>query len=175
MVRGLQRVLGSSKRAMVERAEEMGDEDDAIPLTEPSATTQASDLAAIPIADMVVPEPTRDPSSIRGTSISCQNPASSTMMPRISLASQAPLPLTRPQRWATFINFNFDIIVYMLIFVFGGLPTYYGAGYGKFTSRSLFQTFKEGRGQVPSIPAQVVLTVSKCFVTIEKLATSRSS
>jgi hypothetical protein len=42
---------------------------------------------------------------------------------------QAPLPLTRPQRWAAFINLNFDRLTYAIIFLFIGLPIYYTTGY----------------------------------------------
>ena len=38
-------------------------------------------------------------------------------------------PLTRPQRWAAFITLNFDMLTYAALFVFVGIPVYYGAGY----------------------------------------------
>jgi hypothetical protein len=37
--------------------------------------------------------------------------------------------LTRPQRWAFFINSNFDKIAYLILFLFIGLPIYYAIGY----------------------------------------------
>lgn len=45
--RGLQLLLGSSKRAVVERAEEMGAEDDDIPLTESSRNRPTSEASSI--------------------------------------------------------------------------------------------------------------------------------
>jgi len=37
--------------------------------------------------------------------------------------------LTRPQRWAAFINLNFDSITYGLLFLLVGVPIYYSTGY----------------------------------------------
>jgi putative effector of murein hydrolase len=42
---------------------------------------------------------------------------------------QAPLPLTRPQRWAALVNLNFDRLTYLILFLFIGLPIYYSTGY----------------------------------------------
>ena len=78
MVRGLQLVLGSSKRAITERAEEMGDEDDAIPLADSSRSRQDSEITlsrnlntsgqSEDIAnDLMIPQRTQDPALVRGT------------------------------------------------------------------------------------------------------------
>jgi putative effector of murein hydrolase len=48
---------------------------------------------------------------------------------RQTQAFQTPLPLTRPQRWAAFINLNFDRLTYFVLFLFIGLPIYYSTGY----------------------------------------------
>lgn len=141
LVRGLQLVLGSSKRTLTERAEELGAEDDGIPLAEqhirsrqesavtlthtPESYSLAEDLAN----DLIAPQRTQDPALVRGTGgpPESDNPAQSTSTVRE--VTQTPLPLTRPQRWAFFINSNFDRIIYSIIFLFIGLPIYYATGY----------------------------------------------
>lgn len=42
---------------------------------------------------------------------------------------QTPLPLSRAQRWATFINQNFDRLTWLILFIFIGIPIYYSTGY----------------------------------------------
>lgn len=149
MVRGLQLVLGSSKRAIIERAEEMGAEDDGIPLAdtpgartpmgssapisaassispgrlEPAVIKPAADLAT----DLTTPEPTQDPASIRSSG---EPPTPETSKPlTLPTMLQIPAPLTRAQRWATFINGNLDRLTYLVFFLFIGLPVYYATGY----------------------------------------------
>jgi putative effector of murein hydrolase len=147
MVRGLQLLLGSSKRAITERAEEMGQEDDEIPLTEAHQSRHGSQSSeANPFATQSTFPPTSDsfhnstsnliapgraqyPSEIRGTrgppvgDFTVQNQVCT------GNAQQAPLPLTRPQRWAAFGSANFDRITYTVLFLFVGLPIYYATGY----------------------------------------------
>ncbi len=140
MVRGLQLILGSSKRAITERAEEMGDEDDAIPMTATRETRQGSEASqaqseaifspsiANSTTNLLPPQRAQDPSEIRGTG---GPPVGDTMLQdqgQIATMRQAPLPLTRPQRWAAFINANFDRITYAILFLFVGLPVYYTTG-----------------------------------------------
>lgn len=139
LVRGLQLVLGSSKRAVAERAEEMGSEDDAIPLADTSRSRQdfeialTSNLPSLVRAgnltnDLIIPQRAQDPSLIRGTGGPPENNISlQETLRRETL--QAPLPLTRPQRWAAFINLNFDRLTYTILFLFVGLPIYYTTGY----------------------------------------------
>ena len=139
LVRGLQLFLGSSKRAVTERAEEMGTEDDAIPLADTSrsrqesAATSITDLSSSGPAedlanDLITPQRTQDPSLIRGTGGPPETDTSLQDTLRRGIL-QAPLPLTRPQRWAALINSNFDRITYALLFIFVGLPIYYTTGY----------------------------------------------
>lgn len=96
-VRGLQLILGSTKRALTERAEELGNETDNIPLTDaraspgrqdsqvtfspgpspwrnsevnlstPSPSTPGTPGTPLPLDDLVAPRRTQDPSLIRGT------------------------------------------------------------------------------------------------------------
>jgi putative effector of murein hydrolase len=138
LVRGLQLVLGSSKRAVTERAEEMGNEDDAIPLADTSrsrqdsAATSTRDLTTTGpeglANDLIAPQRAQDPSLIRGTGGPPETDTSLQETLRHEVL-QAPLPLTRPQRWAAFINSNFDRMTYTLLFLFVGLPIYYATGY----------------------------------------------
>ncbi|KAG0647661.1 Uncharacterized protein D0Z07_6771 [Hyphodiscus hymeniophilus] len=138
LVRGLQLLLGSSKRAVTERAEEMGDEDDAIPLADTSRTTQEPETTSTtnfsslgvedPYNDLVAPPRTQDPSLVRGTGGPPETDTSLQDTLRRAII-QAPLPLTRPQRWAAFINSNFDRLTYAMLFLLVGLPIYFTTGY----------------------------------------------
>jgi hypothetical protein len=140
MVRGLQLMLGSSKRAITERAEEMGNEDDVIPLADSSGGRrnpeitlnsslntpgQSEDLAN----DLIFPQRTQDPSLVRGTGGPPESDVSLHDSFHLNAVPQTPLTLTRPQRWAAFINLNFDRITYSLLFLFVGIPIYYSTGY----------------------------------------------
>lgn len=148
MVRGLQLVLGTSKRAMTERAEELGREDDNIPLAElrhgsnasETPTIQSVSTQAAPegapflttpdgMVDIQPPSKAMDPDSVTGTG---GPPVAS----RVSTSSRVPAqlrhdsaPLTRPQRWAAFVSLNFDMLTYGALFVLVGIPIYYGTGY----------------------------------------------
>jgi putative effector of murein hydrolase len=145
MVRGLQIVLGSSKRAITERAEEMGNENDAIPLTDvfnsrlefegifttaDGTDSPPNESIANSTISLLAPPPTQDPSQVRGTG---GPPVADVATPQQSIGTgsmrQMPLPLTRPQRWAAFINLNLDRITYTILFIFIGLPIYYTTGY----------------------------------------------
>ena len=139
IARFLQLIVGASKRAITERAEEMGNESDAIPLSDStprrhnSDTTLTSEWSSLRFPDdstndLVAPQRAQDPSQIRGTG---GPPESDTPHHNVvrSQILQAPLPLTRPQRWATFVNLNFDRLTYLILFLFVGLPVYYSTGY----------------------------------------------
>lgn len=185
LVRGLQLIFGSSKRAIIERAEEMGNENDAIPLADssgsgqnsgvaltniqaspgpassepassepassepassepaspgpsspgPSSAKQASSEAAsfAPTDELAHgvarPERAQDPSLIRGTGGPPESQVESQDASRTQPIMLAPVSLTRPQRWAAFINANFDRITYGILFLFVGIPIYYATGY----------------------------------------------
>jgi putative effector of murein hydrolase len=139
LVRGLQILLGSSKRAMTERAEEMGDEDDAIPLTEHNRPREDSDATLVDISaarsssdqgpDIIAPQRAQDPSLVRGTGGPPETDIIPTAISRTHNIPQSPLPLTRPQRWAFLINTNIDRLTYSILFLFIGLPIYYATGY----------------------------------------------
>jgi putative effector of murein hydrolase len=139
IVRGLQLIIGSSKRTITERAEEMGNENDAISLAE-SGSRQESEPTSI--NDPRVSEPSDDlandiatsqraqPSSlVRETGGSLESGSQQDVLRTTRPVLQAPLPLTRPQRWAAFINTNLDRITYSILFLFVGIPIYYSTGY----------------------------------------------
>jgi len=141
--------MGSSKRAITERAEEMGNESDAIPLTNVGRSRQDSEVnlssgmttpslvngTSTPGLldslnnDLIAPQRTQDPSLIRGTGGPPETDTSAEATRNSLPPPQAPLPLTRPQRWAAFINRNFDRLTYTTLFLFVGLPIYYTTGY----------------------------------------------
>ncbi|MCJ1451143.1 hypothetical protein MMC28_001478 [Mycoblastus sanguinarius] len=138
--RGLQLLLGSSKRAVIERAEEMGAEDDDIPLTEANRNpptpegSSSVDLGTEPSINpidsgLTSPSRTQDPSQVRGTGGPPQSEILSPSLHSPSFPLQDPLPLTRPQRWATFVNLHLDTFIYTLLFLFLGLPIYYFTSY----------------------------------------------
>ncbi|PMD40721.1 hypothetical protein L207DRAFT_512174 [Hyaloscypha variabilis F] len=139
LARFLQLIVGASKRAITERAEEMGDESDAIPLADSnprrhnSETTLASEWSSPGFVDdstndLMAPQRAQDPSQIRGTGGPPESDAPNHSVARSQIL-QAPLPLTRPQRWAAFVNLNFDRLTYLILFLFIGLPIYYSTGY----------------------------------------------
>lgn len=139
ITRGLQLVLGSSKRTITERAEEMGSENDTIPLTDTSPRhqsevtsvndSQTSEISPHPAESLPTPPKVRDPSLIRATGGPPENNSQQEDSRLRRQILQMPLPLTRPQRWAALININLDRIVYSFIFVFVGIPIYYSTGY----------------------------------------------
>ncbi|KAI9815563.1 MAG: hypothetical protein M1827_002697 [Pycnora praestabilis] len=140
LVRGLQLVLGTSKRAMTERAEEMGNEDDEIPLTQRTrgnseatartTTTISSPLhSPEPLSDLISPPRAQDPNQVRGTGGPPAEVAPSQITLPQSRMRQEPTPLSRSQRWAAIITVNLDVFTYGTIFLCLGIPVYYGTGY----------------------------------------------
>ncbi|KAK7966689.1 Plastidal glycolate/glycerate translocator-like protein [Apiospora aurea] len=130
MTRGLQLAVGSSKRAITERAEEMGHETDEIPMTtttpaggrtpdtdsEPPHSPRPSQVH---LAD-AAPPPLPESAEAAGTSTPTIPP---------DLPAQAPLPLPRAKQWAVIIAANLDVVTYLLLFVLVGIPVYYSTGY----------------------------------------------
>lgn len=134
--RGLQLLLGSSKRAVAERAEEMGAEDDDIPLTQSSrrpTTTEASSTTSLATdmltdtdsPDIAYPSRAQDPFQVRGTGGPPQLETLGTSQPSLAVPRQDPLSPTRAQRWAGVINSKLDTITYAIFFIFVGLPIFY--------------------------------------------------
>ncbi|KAI0418897.1 LrgB-like family-domain-containing protein [Xylaria grammica] len=134
MTRGLQLVLGSSKRAVAERAEELGNASDEIPMTvttSRSADTPSTRTASEAPVASEVPEP---PSSESRDTPPTQTPqgsreASRDADPPRDLSAQTPPPSARATRWALVISSRLDTSIYALLFAFVGLPVYYAADY----------------------------------------------
>ncbi|KAI9873169.1 MAG: hypothetical protein M1830_000753 [Pleopsidium flavum] len=139
--RGLQIILKTSKRGITERAEELGTENDQIPLTQgtrtqvntfdtPSAATSTLDVPNLnQTTDLAAPPRTQDPAQVRGTG---GPPTSASLSETIILPPplrQDPLPLTRAQKWAAVINRNLDTYTYSTLFLLIGIPIYYANGY----------------------------------------------
>ncbi|KAB8291689.1 hypothetical protein EYC80_006489 [Monilinia laxa] len=123
LVCGLQILVGSRKRAITERAEEMGAEKDSIPVAITSNTNSISTNTISPIQELE-PVVTTNSSDQRGS------PETESPPPESPVAiHQEPLALTRAQAWAAFINRNLDILTYSVIFLFIGIPSYYATGY----------------------------------------------
>ncbi|QSZ37733.1 hypothetical protein DSL72_008832 [Monilinia vaccinii-corymbosi] len=126
LVRGLQILVGSSKRAITERAEEMGAENDAIPLALSNNANFTSTDTTSPIQEQE-PVVTRDASDPR-SSPETESPPPEVVSSTITV-QQVSLPLTRSQIWAALINRNLDILTYSFMFLFIGIPVYYATGY----------------------------------------------
>ena len=140
--RSLQLVLGASKRGMTERAEELGAEDDAIPLTQPTQlpVDASEDLrtgslieelrshSQIPSAQISVPSASQDPSRIRGTG---GPPADEpTHIPSInSTPRQDSAPPAQTQRWAAMLSSQLHLWTYTIFFIGAGVPIFYATSY----------------------------------------------
>lgn len=155
-MRGLQLVLGVSRRATTERAEELGKEQDSIPLSEvhndspkgddtitpdPSYPPTPSELAAPEgqplisslqrqLTNLQAPSKAMDPNAVTGTG----GPPVAEAATANAHSIHPPVrhdaaPLTRPQRWAAFITLNFDMLTYTALFILIGIPIYYAVGY----------------------------------------------
>ncbi|KIW06037.1 hypothetical protein, variant [Verruconis gallopava] len=164
LTRGLQFIFGTSKRALAERADELGARNENIPLSEPqvpgedTGAMQSRNTSSVPLLrsdnfdEIQAPERAQDPMEIVGTGgppvheqadyISLA-PVSS----RLATTRQSGAPLTRAQRWATVINTRIDIFTYLTIFFVVGLPIYLTSGY--------------------AMPAQLALTILAYFLALE--------
>ncbi|EKD12898.1 uncharacterized protein L3040_007055 [Drepanopeziza brunnea f. sp. 'multigermtubi'] len=146
LVRGLQLLLGSSKRAITARTRETGDESDSIPFSDitlsngrqnfeaPTLVSGTSTTGFVDEAstnDLIAPQRAHDSSIVR----TAGEPPGEIVAPSDTLRQNAqgvlqiPVPLTRPQRWAAFLNANLDPFTYLLIFLAVGIPVYYTTGY----------------------------------------------
>ena len=130
LVRLLQLVFKASKRAIIERAEEMGAENDAIPLADmistrgASSTTIASTQSAFPSTFPAVPLQTQDPSQIRSTQGPPPQDLSSITPTRI-LPPQSHGPRSRAQRWSAFQIAHLHALTFSTLFLTLGLTFYF--------------------------------------------------
>ncbi|ETS85163.1 hypothetical protein PFICI_03188 [Pestalotiopsis fici W106-1] len=139
MTRAIQLVLGTSKRAMTERAEELGPRGDEIPMSAIPASEDeqhaASALSPAPSSlDLSPPSPavaSQATSQIRLHAPGDVTPSEeSGQATPVNLPPQAPLPLPRAEVWALRIVRHLDLLTYSILFLFVGLPVYYAVGYG---------------------------------------------
>lgn len=182
LTRGLQIIFGTSKRAIVERAEEMGAEDDGIPLRnsarDETTTSQTPSAASIDTnvlneslePAIAFPSPSQNPSQVRGTGGPPPGEPPTTDSTPPPVPRQSSRPPTRAQNWAAFINLHLDILTYTLILIFAGLPTYYLHNYALplhlslnilayFTALALPQSYKRFLHPVLLSSALTLLTI----------------
>ncbi|KAI1398636.1 LrgB-like family-domain-containing protein [Hypoxylon fuscum] len=137
MTRGLQLVLGSSKRAMTERAEELNPDSDEIPMTTAPGTggtstpiTNPDQPSSSSEVDLQRPPRSQDVSQGRRDEELHSRPSvSNSNTSHLDLPPQAAVPPSRSTRWAAVITAQLDLLIYTLLFLFVGLPIYYAAGY----------------------------------------------
>ncbi|TQN67792.1 Plastidal glycolate/glycerate translocator 1, partial [Colletotrichum shisoi] len=149
LTRGLQLLLGSSKRALTERAEEMGNETDEIPLADtpprgdsaPGSHSRSVSAAPSSLSlDTLAPPPLSRNAShnfLPAASSSSRRPeaedagGAKTPPPATGspLPPQIPVPMPRAQVWAAWICGHLNWVIYAAVFVLVGLPVYYAAGY----------------------------------------------
>ncbi|KAI0536217.1 LrgB-like family-domain-containing protein [Xylaria digitata] len=133
MTRGLQLMLGSSKRAMTERAEELGSGNDEIPMTaisrssdSPGTRTGSEVTVSAESAGPQPPPRSRDAlSTHRGSRESSRDSDER----QAHFPAQNPVPPSRATRWALIISSRLDMVIYALLFTFVGIPIYYAVGY----------------------------------------------
>ncbi|KAI0892915.1 LrgB-like family-domain-containing protein [Annulohypoxylon nitens] len=135
MTRSLQLILGSSKRAMTARAEELNPSSDEIPMTTlpasagTSTPAEISDQPSSDELDLQRPPPSQDAAQGRHVDGSSSPANTSTEAEHPTLPPQAPITPSRSVRWAAIITTRLDLFIYSTIFLFVGLPVYYAAGY----------------------------------------------
>ncbi|KAM0277089.1 hypothetical protein ACHAQH_006097 [Verticillium albo-atrum] len=143
LTRGIQLLSGSSKRAISQRAEEMGNETDEIPLAETPRNEESSSApASAPISaapssvslNTLAPlPPSRNASHVFLTETlrsdgHHQNETLALNVQR-SPPPQAPLPHPRAQIWAARLTHHSDHLTYGALFLFAGIPLYYTSTY----------------------------------------------
>ncbi|KAI2627838.1 LrgB-like family-domain-containing protein [Hypoxylon sp. NC1633] len=143
MTRGLQLLLGSPKRALTERADELLPDSEDIPMTSVLAPAGTSTPGTVGSeqqpwsseADLRPPPLSR---SVSRGHRQDDNAPSRTPLPANGnvdaahpdpLPPQAPIPESRSMRWAALITTHIDPLVYSVLFLLVGLPAYYTAGY----------------------------------------------
>lgn len=141
MTRSLQIITGSHKKAQAARAEELGPQDDEIPiantppaLATPSGSTVISAQASIIAShELQPPDNTREPSHVQPvTDHSNHNhnlDSNETLPSPPPLPLQVSLPPPRARLWATIVQTHLDEAIYLTLFLCVGLPVYYASGY----------------------------------------------
>ncbi|KAK6213236.1 hypothetical protein QIS74_09238 [Colletotrichum tabaci] len=146
LTRGLQLLLGSSKRALTERAEEMGNETDEIPLADtpprgdsaPGSRSVSAAPSSLSLNTLAPPPLSRNAShnflpaassSFRRPEAEDEGGAKTPPATGSPLPPQIPVPMPRAQVWAAWICGHLNWVIYAAVFVLVGLPVYYAAGY----------------------------------------------
>lgn len=146
LTRALQILLGTSKRAATQRAEELGARTPEIPFstsnTPPMSSDNTPDLSrrtsfsqATSMVPLVSAPPSRpqSPPMLRLQDHHYANGhtpgnGSETISPP-AYPYQIPLPPPRAERWAAIISANIDLSTFIALFTFIGIPLYYTTGY----------------------------------------------
>ena len=133
VVRGLQAVFRTSKRASIERAEEMGRENDRIPLTARSPSDLSRSLAASPNATELLPAappPAQDPSHVRiFNAADPPDRANDVVGPNTAAVSrQDASNTTRARIWAARLSAHGHNLKYATGLLIG-IPLYFMTGY----------------------------------------------
>ncbi|KAI1817654.1 LrgB-like family-domain-containing protein [Poronia punctata] len=122
MTRGLQLALGTSKRALTERAEELGRENDEIPMTAVSNRRPSFDSSVV-VSE--VQPPSRALDTLPGRRREEEDDDEESDGDRDeNLPAQTPLPPSRASKWALIISSRLDLIIYTILFLFVGIPIY---------------------------------------------------
>jgi putative effector of murein hydrolase len=140
LTRGLQLLFGSSKRALAQRAEELGDQN--------GNSSNRSSTEGIPLAENASVAGTATPGVASAAPSRPQTPPQLRLQDHhhnhghvaeslLDLASQgqqqqpaqAPIPTLRADRWAAILVAHADVATFAALFLFVGLPVYYAAGY----------------------------------------------
>ncbi|KAF7560751.1 hypothetical protein G7046_g3415 [Stylonectria norvegica] len=145
LTRGLQLLLGSSKHAESQRAEELGARTPDIPLTRtpdmtPNETpdlsrrTSFSQTSTMPLVPMPPSSRPQSPPQLRLQEHHYSNGHAAdsvvdALRRQAEYPSQIPLPAPRAEEWAAAISANLDVSTFVMLFLFVGLPLYYTTGY----------------------------------------------
>ncbi|KAI0886658.1 LrgB-like family-domain-containing protein [Annulohypoxylon maeteangense] len=134
MTRALQLLLGSSKRAMTARAEELNPSSDEIPMTTlpasagTSTPAEISDQLSSDEVDLQRPLPSQDAAPAHRAEPSPPTTPSPEAEPP-TLPPQAPIPPSRSVRWAAILTTRLDLLTYSTLFLLVGVPVYYTTNY----------------------------------------------
>lgn len=158
LTRAVQLLVGTSKRAETQRAEELGRRTPDMPVSEtPMTTPGVSRRTSFSQATSMIPlvnlPPGSTPSSGPPSALPSAPPSRPQSPPLLRLQThhyanghgpspaadalgrppaylpQMPIPPAPAERWAAVLSANLDLATYSALFLFVGLPLYYATGY----------------------------------------------
>jgi LrgB-like family len=146
MTRGLIHTLGISKRAQVERAEELGVHRFGIPLTrvshrsdhhisDPPMPAESRTGSTVPLLrhsgeELQAPAAAQNPVKITGTGgPPVPEPQAGAEPPNAAILRRVHRPVTRAEKWAAMVGARLDLYTYAFLFVFVSLPVFFTSGY----------------------------------------------